>query len=66
MLLDAIVDINAGEKALMTMWNKHVAMYVGLGQDDITRVLSDFLESLSSAVSDLCLYGNFVCQVTML
>ena len=62
MLLDDIVDINAGEKALMTMWNEHVAMYVGLGQED----MSDFVESHSNAVSDLCLYGNFVCHVTML
>ena len=45
MLLEDIVDINAGEKALMTMWNEHVTKYAGLGQDDLTRVLSDFVKS---------------------
>ena len=39
MLLVDIVDINAGEKVMMTTWNEHVATYVGLGQDDLTRVL---------------------------
>ena len=55
MLLEDIVDINAGEKALMTMWNEHMTKYAGLGQDNLTRVLSDFVESHFNAMSDLCL-----------
>ena len=66
MLLEVIVDINAGEKTLMMMWNEHVISYAGLGQDDLTRVLVDFVESHFHAVSDLYLYGKFVCHVTTL
>ena len=62
MLLEVIVDINAGEKTLMMMWNEHVISYAGLGQDDLTRVLSDFVKYHIHAVSDLCLDGNFVCH----
>jgi hypothetical protein len=58
MLVDDILDINAGEKALMTIWNEHLTTYVSLGQD--------FVESHFKAVPDLCLYGNFVCHVTTL
>ena len=66
MLLEDIVDINVGEKTLMMMWNEHVITYDGLGQDDLTRVLSDFVESHFHAMSDLDLYGNFVCHMTTL
>ena len=64
MLLEDIVDINVGEKTLMTMWSEHVIKYAGLGQDDLARVLSDFVKSHFHLVSDLCLYGNFVCHMT--
>ena len=40
--------------------------YAGLGQDDLTRVLLDFVKFHFNAVSDLCLYGNFVCYMTTL
>jgi hypothetical protein len=58
MLAEDILDINAGEKALMTIWNEHLTTYVRVGQD--------FVESHFNAVPDLCLYGNFVCHVTTL
>ena len=64
MLLEDIVDINKGEKTLMTMWSEHVIKYVGLGQEDLARVLSDFVKSHFNAVSNLRLYCNFVCHVT--
>ena len=64
MLLEDIMDVNKGEKMLMKMWNEHVIEYAGLGQDDLARVLSDFIKSHFHAMSDLRLYCNFVCHVT--
>ena len=50
----------------MTMWNEHLAKYIGLGQDDLTRMLLGFVKSHSNVVSDQCVYGIFVCHVTRL
>ena len=61
--LDEFTDMNTAEKALMNMWNVHVAKYQGRGVRHLDKVIKDFLTEHSHTLIELNLYRNFVSHV---
>jgi len=64
--LEDIVDLNAAEKAMMNLWNKHVNKYQGRGMTHMDAVVMDFLAERSHTIVELNLYRNFVSHLVTL
>merc|ERR1719319_642703 len=64
--LEDIVDLNAAEKAMMNLWNKHVNKYQGRGMAHMDVVVMDFLGERSHTIVELNLYRNFVSHLVTL
>jgi len=64
--VDEIADINQSEKLMMTLWNRHLDTYSGLGARHMDTILLAFLKKESSKIISRNLLRNFVGHITSL
>ena len=64
--VDEIADINQSEKLMMTLWNRHLDTYSGLGARHMDTILLAFLKKESPTIISRNILRNFVGHITSL
>ena len=64
--IDDFLDLNAGEKAFMKLWNGHMYRNPALGSKMLTVELDRFVDAHAADIVGMNLYKNFVLHLTNL
>ncbi len=64
--IDDFVDLNAGEKAFMKMWNRHLFEHECHGNNMLLRVLDLFIDRHAVDIVERNLYKNFLLHLANL
>ena len=63
---DDFVDLNAGEKTMMKLWNAHMCRFPVLGNNMLQIELDRFVDAHAAAIVGMNLYKNFLLHLTNL
>ena len=63
---DDFVDLNAGEKTMMKLWNAHMCRFPVLGNNMLQIELDRFVDAHAAVIVGMNLYKNFLLHLTNL
>ena len=63
---DDFVDLNAGEKTIMKLWNAHMCRFPVLGNNMLQIELDRFVDAHAAVIVGMNLYKNFLLHLTNL